>query len=266
MAQSVVILAGGFGTRLGDLTQVSPKPMVPIGKFPILLHIMARYSKYGHNRFIICGGYKIEVITNYFRNLYDAVCDTKITYHQGSAQEMWLEENDTRVISPSMIERWEIVISDGGLNTTTSGRLKAIKKYINDDVFFCTYGDGVANVQIDQLLAFHKSQDKVATVTAVNPPSRYGDMEFNGQGKVTKFQEKQIDKAFINGGFFVFNRSIFERLDASISLEEGLLTNLTNEGELNAFSHRGFWQNMDTPREHRVLNEMYESDRALWLK
>jgi len=229
----VVILAGGFGTRLAELTHSIPKPMVPIGDKPILLHIINYYQKYGINDFIVAGGYKIEIIENYFNNLN---------------------------------KNFKIEIINTGVNTMTGGRLKKIKQYLNDDNFFLTYGDGLCNVDIGELFAFHKKHQKLVTVTAVRPPARFGALHINDDSIVEKFREKsQLDEGWINGGYFVMNKKFINFIDNdSTILEREPLEYLTTKKELLAFKHYGFWQCMDHLTDKKYLEKLYNSNSAPW--
>jgi glucose-1-phosphate cytidylyltransferase len=229
----VVILAGGFGTRLSEETDLIPKPMVRIGNIPILEHIMNFYSKFGHNDFLIALGYKAEIIQNYFK-VFD---------------------------NP----RWKISLVDTGLETSTGGRIKKLESYLNDD-FMLTYGDGLSNVNIDDLLAHHQRFRKIATVTAVRPPARFGTIEISN-GLVTKFAEKDPqDAGWINGGFFCLNKEICSYIsDTSVSFESGPLSDLVKSNELTAYEHHGWWQPMDTLRDKRSLQSLWENGQAPWL-
>ena len=266
MSLPVVILAGGLGTRLEKETLATPKPMVQIGKYPILIHIMARYSKFGFKNFIICGGYKIEVIIDYFRNLPSRLFDTEYTFADGEVKQGILMRRPSQIGVEEEFHNWNIKIIDSGLETTTAGRIADVKDLLqNTERFLCTYGDGVADIDLNALLNFHLKSGKLATVTAVNPPSRFGDLAFDNQGTVTSFSEKSLSSAYINGGFFVFESPILEGLDRSKSLEEGLISDLSRNGNLSAYLHRGYWQNMDTPREKQILMDLHLGGNAPWL-
>ena len=266
-ATEVVILAGGFGTRLQEIAEIKPKPMVTIGNYPILLHIISIYLNQGYSKFIVCGGYKVEAIREYFNNFQALNLDLHFKY----------KDNDTvsnEFIGSGMHEKlreilftksWEVQVIDTGLEATTAGRLFAIKNKLEGNNFFCTYGDGVANVNLRELEEFHAAKKSIATVTAVHPPSRFGEISISDGGLVLEFAEKPLGKSRINGGFFEFSKEIFTFLDPAKSLEEGLLANLTSKGKLHAFVHDGYWQNMDTVREMRILNELWKSNQAPWI-
>ncbi len=229
----VVILAGGFGTRLSEETDFIPKPMVRIGNIPILQHIMNYYSSFGHKDFVIALGYKAEIIEDYFENTHNS--------------------------------KWSINLVDTGLEASTGGRVKALEDLL-DDRFMLTYGDGLSNVDIDQLLDHHKRFNKIATVTAVRPPARFGTIDISN-GLVTKFAEKDPqDAGWINGGFFCLEKKICSYiLDSTISLESDPMNKLVKEGELTAFEHQGWWQPMDTLRDKRSLESLWEKGEAPWL-
>ena len=236
----VVILCGGYGTRLGKETQLKPKPMVEIGDKPILWHIMKIFEKHGIQDFHLALGYKANIIKDYF-----------LKYNS-------LNE-----------ENWIINLQDTGLNTMTGGRLLRLKESLkNEETFMLTYGDGVSNIDLTKLLQFHKSHGKIATVTAVRPPVRFGELIINNNNKVEEFAEKpQAGKGWINGGFFVFNKEIFNYIeDDSIMLEREPLEELSKTGELMAYKHHDFWQCMDTIREKEILENLWSSNNAKWLK
>jgi glucose-1-phosphate cytidylyltransferase len=257
MQPKVVILCGGLGTRLKEETDIKPKPMVVIGNKPILWHIMKIYSHYGFNDFILCLGYKGEVIKEYFLN-YDFLNSDftiklapqkTVTVHKTS------EESD-----------WRITLSDTGTNALKGARLKRIEKYIKEDTFMVTYGDGVGNIDIKKLLEFHNSHGKMATVTGVRPPSRFGEMETKDD-KVLLFTEKpQASAGLINGGFFVFNRKFFECLtdDDNCDFERGILEDIAARGELMVYKHDGDWACMDTFRDVEYLNKLWQNNEAFW--
>lgn len=250
----VVIFAGGKGTRISEESHLKPKPMIEIGGKPILWHIMKIYSHYGHNEFIICMGYKGYVIKEYFMNYFMHNADVTIN----------LEDNTTTVHN-SASEPFKVTLVDTGLETMTAGRLKRIENYINkDEDFLLTYGDGVADVDINELIAFHRNHNKIATMTAIQPGSRFGIMELDSNNVVKAFREKPADDgAWINGGFFVLNPKVFEYLNEEadyIMWERQPLQDLTNSQELVAFKHHGFWKAMDTLRDNIELNMLWESD------
>jgi len=252
----VVILAGGLGTRLSEETDIKPKPMVEIGGKPILWHIMKIYSHYGFNEFIICCGYKGYYIKEYFANYFLHQADVTID----------LAENSINV-HKSNAEPWKITLVDTGVNTQTGGRIKRIQEYVGNEPFLLTYGDGVSDVNIKDLVDFHKKSGKKATLTAVQPSGRFGALEFNDEHGVSSFMEKPTgDGAWINGGFFVLEPSIFDYItegDTTI-WERKPLEKLTQENQLSAYKHTGFWRPMDTLRDKMELNEYWNSGTAAW--
>jgi glucose-1-phosphate cytidylyltransferase len=250
----VVILAGGLGTRLSEETDIKPKPMVEIGEKPILWHIMKLYSYYGFNDFVICLGYKGYVIKEYFANYF---------VHQSDIH-LDLTKNKIEVID-SKTEPWKITLVNTGDKTMTGGRIKRIKKYTDKETFLLTYGDGLGNININKLLDFHKNQGKLATLTSVQPLGRFGAIEIDKQNNVSKFQEKPIGDGWINGGFFVFEQEIFDYIQGDHTyLEREPLENLANDGQLSAFKHYGFWKPMDTLRDKRELENLWDSGKAAW--
>ena len=264
MSIPVIILAGGLGTRLENETLAKPKPMVSIGGYPIILHIMFRYALHGHNEFIILGGYKVEVIKDFFSDFHNNISNLKIKISKSRSEIEILEYKDKWV--REHLTNFTVTILDTGLDSTTAGRISQAKPLVNGRQFFCTYGDGLCDVDIDLLLRTHKRLGTQATVTAVNPPSRFGDLSFGKNQIAQDFHEKQLSSSYINGGYFVFEPSIFEELNINKSLEEGLLTDLTSRRQLGVHIHSGFWQNMDTPREMRILNDLYMKKSAYWLE
>jgi glucose-1-phosphate cytidylyltransferase len=251
----VVILAGGFGTRLAEETDVRPKPMVEIGGRPILWHIMKIYSAHGVNEFIICCGYKGYVIKEYFANYFLHMSD--VTFDMASNQ---MEVHHKKA------EPWRVTLVDTGEETLTGGRLKRVARFVQDDNAFCfTYGDGVADVDVTAQIKFHLMHGKLATVTAVQPPGRYGALLREGDA-VSGFQEKPPgDGAWINGGFFVLNPKVIDFIDGDSSSWEGRpLETLAAAGELQAFEHEGFWQPMDTLRDKTHLEQLWFSGKAPW--
>lgn len=249
-----VILAGGFGTRISEETEFKPKPMIEIGGKPILWHIMKIYSHYNIKDFIICLGYKGYVIKEYFANYFLHMSD--VTFD--------LIENK-RVIHNNNAEPWRITLVDTGEHTNTGGRLKKVQKFLDKETFCFTYGDGVSDVNIGSLIDFHKKNGKLATVTAVQPPGRFGSLSLS-QNAVTGFKEKpQGDGNWINGGFFVLEPSVFEYvLGDETSWEKDSLENLAKMGQLSAFLHKGFWQPMDTLRDKTKLEEVWHTNQASW--
>lgn len=256
----VVILAGGMGTRLAEETSIIPKPMVEIGGKPILWHIMKIYSYYGFNDFIICLGYKGYIIKEYFVNYFMHNSDLTVS----------LLSNDIK-FHQTFSEDLNVTLVDTGLNTGTAGRLKKIKKYIDDDTFMMTYGDGLIDVDINLLLKFHKSHNKIATITAVKPLARFGTLNFSQNDFiVNSIREKnQNDCNYINGGFFIFNKNIFDELnnyDRYTMFEREPLENLVAKQQLKAYQHNGFFQCMDTLHDKRLLEQYLESGNAPWIK
>jgi glucose-1-phosphate cytidylyltransferase len=249
-----VILAGGLGTRLSEETVVRPKPMVEIGGRPILWHIMKIYSAYGINDFIICLGYKGYVIKEYFANYFLHMSD--VTFH--------MKRNQMEV-HQKHAEPWSVTLVDTGDQTGTGGRLKRVRPYVGDETFFFTYGDGLGNIDINKLKAFHRKSKALATLTAVQPPGRFGALHID-QGRVLKFQEKpQGDGAWINGGFFVVEPAAIDLIeDDSTSWELHVLVKIAEKKQLASFLHRGFWQAMDTIREKTLLETLWNSDNPPW--
>lgn len=251
----VVILAGGLGTRLREETDIKPKPMVSVGGLPILWHLMKFYSNFGLNDFIICTGYKGEVIRDYFKNFHVNTLDFTIDL---------TSDNPTITYHQEHKEKWKVTVVDTGLETPTGGRINKIKKFIDTDYFYCTYGDGLSNVDILKLTEFHENQKTLASMTVVRPLSRFGVVDKNSKGIVESFREKPQGDGWVNAGFFVFKKEIFTYLNDNSVLEEDPLKNLANVNELSAFEHNGFWQPMDTHREFLLLNEMWEGKNAHW--
>ena len=251
----VVILAGGFGTRLSEETSSIPKPMVKIGDKPIIWHIMKHYSSYGFNDFIILGGYKSYVIKEYFANYY---------LHQSDVE--FDMENNTTTTLESKTEKWKVTVLDTGLNTMTGGRLKRAAKYL-DEPFMLTYGDGVSNVNIEELVNFHKNHDQKVTMTCVQPEARFGAVDINVENNiVNSFMEKpKGDGAWINGGFFVCDPMIFDYIeDDSTIWERTPLQNIAHNKLLAAFKHQGFWKPMDTLRDKNQLESQWDENKAPW--
>ncbi|PAY16632.1 glucose-1-phosphate cytidylyltransferase [Rhodopirellula sp. SM50] len=249
-----VILAGGLGTRISEESQTKPKPMIEIGGRPILWHIMKSYSKHGINDFIICLGYKGYVIKEYFANYFLHMSD--VTFHMA---------RNRMEVHNRFAEPWTVTLVDTGEATMTGGRLKRVRDYVGDSTFCFTYGDGVADIAIDKLIAHHADSGTVATVTAIQPPGRYGALDLDGSG-VTSFQEKPAgDGAWINGGFFVLEPGVFDYIvDDSTSFEGEPLEKLAADRQLSAFQHRGFWQAMDTLRDKNQLERLWATGKAPW--
>jgi glucose-1-phosphate cytidylyltransferase len=246
----VVILAGGFGSRLSEETHSIPKPMVEIGKLPILMHLMKYYSKFGHNEFIILTGYKSQIIKNYFKN----TDNVRI-----------LLKNDNKVVREDFDYEWDVNLLDTGLESSTAKRIFATMDLIKSS-FFMTYGDGLSDIDLDKLLSFHLSKNKIATVTAVRPPARFGSLEIIND-EVTEFREKSTTNVgYINGGFFVLNKEVFSYFDdLEDSFENNVLPKLARENNFSAFKHDGFWQPMDTLREKEILNNLVINQVAPWM-
>ena len=249
-----VILAGGLGTRFSEETHLKPKPMIEIGNKPILWHILKIYSAFGINEFIICLGYKGYLIKEFFAN-----------YSLHTSDVTFDIKNEKIIVHKRHAEEWKVTLVDTGEMTLTGGRLLRVRKYLDDQPFCFTYGDGVGNINIKNLIDHHSKSGKLATMTAVQPPGRYGALELNGD-EVVSFQEKPDgDNAWINGGFFVLEPSVVDLVENDQSMwEDKPLKTLANKGELNAFKHYGFWQPMDTLRDHKILQEKWAKDEAPW--
>jgi len=257
-----VILCGGYGTRIREVAENLPKPMIPVGEYPILWHIMKYYAHYGHTDFVLCLGYKSEVIKNYFLNYGAKPTDLLVTIG-GEIPPMERAKTDE--------DGWKIALAETGLNAMTGARVKRIREYIGEDEnFMLTYGDGVGDIDIDALLQFHLAHGKIATVTGVHPPGRFGELEYNPETKQAEgFNEKpQVSGGRINGGFFVLNRAVFDYLsdDENLIFEQEPIRKLVSDGQMQVFEHDGFWQPMDTSREYSLLNEMYQKKQAPWVK
>jgi len=255
----VVILCGGRGTRLREETEFRPKPMLPIGNRPILWHIMKTYAHYGHKDFILCLGYKGDMIRDYFRNYLWNTCDT--TLRLGADPE-------TRFLTRHDEEDWNVTLADTGENSMTAYRIRLIEKYLgHDDSFLLTYGDGVGDIDINASIRFHIKTGQICAMTAVHPPGRFGELGMDELGRVHGFNEKpQAEGGYINGGYMVCSRRIFEYLpdDPTVMLEQAPMRKLTAEGQLAAFRHEGFWQPMDTFQEFTILNGLWEKGKAPW--
>lgn len=252
----VVLLAGGYGTRISEESHLKPKPMIEIGDKPILWHIMKEYSYYGFNEFIICCGYKQHVIKDWFADYYLHTCDVTFNFAAGNSIE----------IHNTIAESWKVTLVDTGLDTMTGGRVKRIQKYIGDETFMLTYGDGVSDINIAELVKYHKKHGKIATMTAVNIEQRFGVLDITENNEIISFREKRIDDGNrINAGYMVFEPKIFDYIidDKSI-LEREPMEKLANLGELVAFRHDGYWQCMDTKREKDKLDELWNSGTAPW--
>ena len=255
----VVILAGGMGTRISEESIYRPKPMIEIGGMPIIWHIMKSYAYYGYTDFIICAGYKQYMIKEWFNDYFLHTSDVMFDYSDGSREMRVLE---------SRIEPWKVSIIDTGFKTMTGGRVKRIQKYVGDEPFMLTYGDGVCDVDINELVKFHKEHGKTATLTAVIQEQQKGILHIEGDNTVKSFREKQInDGNPINAGFMVLEPEIFDLIEGDDTVLEGApLSTLAERGELKSYMHRGFWQCMDNEREKNVLEKMIEEGKAPWIK
>lgn len=252
----VVILAGGMGTRISEESHLRPKPMVEIGEKPIIWHIMKIYSSFGYNDFIICCGYKGHIIKEYFMNYYMHQSDVTIDL-----------ANNTTEIHQNSSEPWKVTMVNTGLLTATGGRIKMIQKYVKEEPFMMTYGDGVADVDINALAEYHNAHGKIATITATRPAGRFGAIQINEEGnEVNSFKEKaKQDQAWVNAGFAVFNKEIFNYLgDGSQMLEMEPYEKLTQDGEMVAYKHSGFWSPMDTMRDKSYLEGQWQTGNAPW--
>ena len=250
----VVILSGGFGTRISEYTSIIPKPMIRIGGKPIIEHIMEIYSKHGHKDFYLALGYKSEIIKEYFYNYEISNSDFKISLNTGEIATY----NQTK-------KDWNIHLINTGINTMTGGRLKRLKNYINNDTFLLTYGDAVTDLDINKVIKFHKEHGKMITVTGVRPPARFGELTINQNNEVINFKEKPLSQGWINGGFFVIEPEFLNYLDEdSCILEKKPLENAAKSNELVAFLHDGFWHCIDTKRDKDNLEEIIKSDSKRW--
>lgn len=252
----VVILAGGIGTRISEESHLKPKPMIEIGEKPILWHIMKIYSYYGYNDFIICLGYKGDVIKDYFNNYF--VYESDVTFNFKNGKEVFTHAH--------FAEKWTVTLVNTGLETLTGGRVKRIQKYVGNEPFMLTYGDGVSNVNITELVNFHKSHGKYVTVTAVQPLARFGAMNITGTGEVTGFREKpKGDDSWINGGFFVMQPEVFNYLhENDKNLEINALHKIIQDNHFMAYKHSGFWHPMDTMRDKTSLEDLWKSGNPPW--
>jgi len=251
-----VILAGGLGTRISEESHLKPKAMIDIGGMPILWHILKYYSHFGHNDFIICCGYKGYIIKEYFANYYLHRSD--ITFDFSNNNKMQIHNN--------VSEPWRVTLVDTGFDTMTGGRIKRIRKYINDETFMMTYCDGVSNVDINKLIEYHKLKGKIATITAIQPGGRFGVLSLDKDDQITNFSEKQKeDGGWINGGFMVLEPKVFDYIEGdSIVFEKAPLENLSKEKQLMAYKHEGFWQCMDSLRDKTLLDELLSKGKAPW--
>lgn len=253
--EPVVILCGGRGTRMREETEFTPKSLVKIGGRPILWHLMKIYSRYGYYRFILCLGYKGNMIKEYFLN-YPAMQNDFTLRLRSGAQQVWNHSNN--------IEDWEITFVDTGLDTNTGGRIFRVRHLIHEDFFLANYTDGLSNIDLDRLVDYHKAKSKVATVTGFHPHSRFGVVRVDETGIVNYWKEKPLMNDMTSGGFFVFDRRIFDYLDDDCILEKGPIETLANEGELALYEHEGYWQCMDTYKEALLLNNIWDGGDAPW--
>lgn len=250
-----VLLAGGLGTRLREETEYRPKPMVEVGGRPIIWHIMKGFAHHGISDFVVCTGYRSEVIKDFFLNYEGRTHD--FTVRLGQPAEVTYHSTHDE-------SGWQVTVADTGQATMTGGRVKRVQDHIGDERFMVTYGDGLADVDIPALLDFHESHGRLATVTTIRPLSRFGVMDMTEEGAVEQFREKPLTDGYVNGGFFVFEPGVFDYLDDECVLEQAPLEALAKDGQLMAFRHEGFWQPMDTYREFTMLNEMWDRDEAPW--
>lgn len=255
----VVILAGGYGTRIRDVTEDLPKPMIPIGRFPILWHIMKHYAHRGHDEFVLCLGHKGQVIKNFFLN-YE-VHTRDFTVSLGNQQNPRFHSDHGEL-------NWQVTLADTGLDTMTGGRIKRIQNYVaGEDSFMLTYGDAVSNVDLAKLMEFHRSHGKILTITGVRPPGRFGELMSTSAGQVTEFNEKpQVTTGMISGGFFVCRQEIFRYLDdrPSLVFEKEPMSQMVADQQAMVYAHDGFWHPMDTSRDYQLLNELWSQGNPAW--
>jgi glucose-1-phosphate cytidylyltransferase len=251
----VVLLAGGLGTRIREETTNKPKPMIEVGGYPLLWHSMKNFGTFGINKFVICTGYRSEVIVDYFANLLIRTHDFTIDYGNGS---------EINIHSDSINLDWKVtIVNTGDSKVGTGGRLYRVRQHLTKEPFICTYGDGLADVNIAELLKFHAKSNTIATMTVTQPENRFGVAEVS-EGMVKTFKEKPKVDGWINSGYFVFNNEIWDYLDSNCALEEKPLQDLASQGQISAFKHSGFWQAMDTYREYELLQKLWESGKAPW--
>lgn len=252
----VIILAGGYGTRISEESHLRPKPMIEIGEKPILWHIMKGYSARGYNDFIICCGYKQHMIKDWFADYYLYNCDVSFDFSK---------ENSMKILNNES-EPWKVTLVDTGLDTMTGGRIKRVQKYVGDETFMLTYGDAVSDVNPNELLAYHKEQGKLATVTAIAVDQRFGVLDMTDDNRITAFREKQSsDRSRVSGGFMVLEPKVFDYIEGDRTVfEKGPMMELAKEGNLMGYRYDGFWQCMDTKREHDMLESMWDSGNAPW--
>jgi glucose-1-phosphate cytidylyltransferase len=251
----VAILAGGLGTRLREETDLLPKPMVKVGGKPMIWHIMKTYANSELKDFVICSGYKGEVIKEYFREFQSFNSDFTVTL--GSKANIEYHDNFEE-------EKWKVTVAETGLNSMTGGRLFRARKYLTGGTFMCTYGDGVSNINIKKLLEFHKSHGKIATISTVRPETRFGILDIDSDNLVKSFREKPQSDSWVNAGYFVFEEKIFDYLDENSVLENEPFSQLAKDNQMHAFHHNGFWQPMDTYREFKLLNDLWDGGKAPW--
>lgn len=252
----VVILAGGFGTRISEESQFKPKPMIEIGGMPILWHIMKQYSCYGFNEFIICAGYKQHVIKEWFADYFLHTSDITFDFTQ----------DDKIIVHNKSAEPWKVTVVDTGLNTMTGGRIKRVKSFIGNESFFMTYGDGVSDISITELLAYHKQHGKLATMSAVRPDSRFGVLDLSEDNSVKAFREKNAaDSGWVNAGFMVLEPRVLDFIrDDTVMFEYEPMERLAKNGQLQCYKHKGFWHCMDTLRDKQKLEQLWENKQAPW--
>ncbi len=252
----VVILCGGLGTRLKEETEFKPKPLVTIGSMPILWHVMKIYSHYGYKDFVLCLGYKSHEIKNFFLNYDSLKHDFTLKLGERGSSHLYHSSN--------VLEDWNVTFAETGPETNTGGRIKKIEKYIKDDNFFLTYGDGLADVDINKLYNFHLEHKKIATLTSIQPISRFGIVEFDERGNVNSFKEKPRLDGWINGGFFVLKKNVFDYIKENDVFEQAPLMDLAKNNQLVAYPHKGSWECMDTHRDFENLNKIWNSGKAFW--
>ncbi len=256
-----IILCGGQGTRIRDVSSNLPKPMIPIGNRPIIWHIMKYYATYGHKEFVLCLGHLGDVIRDFFINYESHTCDTKVILGKQRRIEFINQHEEAD---------WSVTLAETGQDSMTGARVRKVRQYVGDDEnFMLTYGDGVGDIDIDALLAFHYSHGKMMTVTGVRPPGRFGEMRFDEKGVVSGFNEKpQATSGCISGGYFVCRRELFDYLDDrdDLVLEQEPMNRLVADQQMMVYKHAGFWQPMDTHREYLLLNKLYETKKAPWMK
>lgn len=255
-SMKVVLLAGGFGTRISEESHLKPKPMIEVGEKPILWHIMKEYSHYGFNEFVVCCGYKQHVIKEWFNDYYLHNSDITFDFADGGK----------RIVHNNVAEPWKVTLVDTGLNTMTGGRIKRIKEYVGDEPFMLTYGDGVSDVNIRELYDYHMKHGKMVTMTAVQPDGRFGVLDINAHNEIEAFREKsKHDSGWINAGYMVVNPEIFDYIEGDDTVfEREPLERVAKENQLVAYCHDGFWQCMDTQRDKQKLEELWTSNVAPW--